>query len=68
MSWFQRKDKNIKNEIEDDKQTVTSTKSDEFYLMNYDNLNFWIKIWFEYKLPTRPSNKSFDRGTHIWWS
>ena len=56
-SW---KDKNIKNEIDDDKQTVTITKSDEFYLMNYDNLNFWIKIWFDYKLPTRPSNKSFD--------
>lgn len=56
-SW---KDKNIKNEISDDKQTVTISKSDEFYGMNYDNLNFWIKIWFEYKLQTRPSNKSFD--------
>lgn len=31
----------------------------EFLIENYDDLQFWIKIWFELKLEGRPSNKSF---------
>lgn len=33
---------------------------DDFYLSNYVNLNFWIQLWFNLMLPTRPSNKSFS--------
>lgn len=32
---------------------------DEFFNTNYINIMFWTKLWFELKLPTRPSNKSF---------
>ena len=32
---------------------------DEFYQENYDNINFWVNIWFQNDIPKRPSNKSF---------
>lgn len=32
---------------------------DGFFNENFGNLMFWTKMWFELKLPTRPSNKSF---------
>ncbi len=46
-------------------QTETSTKliiskTDDFYCDNFKENHFWIKIWFEYDLITRPSNKSFS--------
>jgi tRNA(Ile)-lysidine synthase TilS/MesJ len=32
---------------------------DEFFETNYENLSFWIKLWFTLNIDTRPSNKSF---------
>lgn len=31
---------------------------DSFFINNYINISFWVKIWFTLQLPTRPSNKS----------
>ena len=31
---------------------------DTFFNKNYKSLNFWVQIWFNLELPTRPSNKS----------
>lgn len=33
--------------------------NEEFYKENYDNINFWVNIWFQNNIPKRPSNKSF---------
>ena len=53
--WIQ---KNIQLKTSDDEKVLTISKEDDFYNDNYDDANFWIKIWFQYNLPTRPSNKS----------
>tara|TARA_B100001063_G_C16774870_1_gene564395 strand:+ start:279 stop:1454 length:1176 start_codon:yes stop_codon:yes gene_type:complete len=29
-----------------------------FFKENYEDLNFWVNIWFHYDIPKRPSNKS----------
>ncbi len=54
----------IKTNIEKEKkETFTKliiSKRDDFYIDNFQDNHFWIKIWFEYDLVTRPSNKSFN--------
>ena len=30
----------------------------DYYSMNYNNAEFWIKLWFHYDIPSRPSNKA----------
>ena len=40
-------------------------EKDDFFQSNYENLDFWINIWFTYKLPARPSNKSFKNLIRI---
>ena len=54
----------IKTNIEkEEKETFTKliiSKRDDFYIDNFQDNHFWIKIWFEYDLVTRPSNKSFN--------
>ena len=42
-----------------DKVNIVITK-DDFFNSNYMNLNFWIQLWFKLKMPSRPSNKSFN--------
>ena len=32
----------------------------EFFERNYENLDFWVQLWFSHKIETRPSNKSFN--------
>jgi len=48
-----------------DKETYIMITKDEFFMSNYENLDFWINIWFSCKLPTRPSNKSFQNVIRI---
>lgn len=38
---------------------VNNFLNDEFFMMNIKNLDFWIKLWFDYNMNYRPSNKSF---------
>lgn len=33
---------------------------DLFLMNNYQDLQFWVKLWFHLQLDTRPSNKSFS--------
>lgn len=33
---------------------------DVFLMNNYEDLQFWVKVWFHLQLDTRPSNKSFS--------
>lgn len=64
-SWFSTwKQTSITNTIIDDNLGYLIEK-DEFFQSNYENLDFWINIWFTYKLPTRPSNKSFKNLIRI---
>lgn len=39
-------------------------KRDTFFNTNYKNLTFWIKLWFDNNMNTRPSNKSFMNLIH----
>lgn len=43
----------------DTSNNITTIAQDEFFKANYENIDFWIHIWFNCNLPTRPSNKSF---------
>ena len=33
---------------------------DRYFNDNYTNISFWVRIWFDNNMPTRPSNKSFN--------
>ena len=46
-------DFNVYNE--DNNLTI---KRDKYFNTNFHNISFWIRIWFENEMPTRPSNKS----------
>ncbi len=39
--------------------TGIKIERDTFFNSNYQNLAFWVKLWFALDLPYRPSNKSF---------
>jgi tRNA(Ile)-lysidine synthase TilS/MesJ len=41
-------------------KTILTIPMDQTFMANYKNVAFWVKIWFECDLPTRPSNKSFQ--------
>lgn len=55
-TWFARSI--LKQTNEGHTNYIIST-NDEFYKENYDNINFWVNIWFKNNIPKRPSNKSF---------
>ena len=35
-------------------------QKDKYFKTNMKNISFWVRIWFDNELPTRPSNKSFQ--------
>mgnify|MGYP000187873650 CR=1 FL=1 len=43
-----------------DKTTLNIPINDTTFKNYYDNISFWIDLWFYFKLPYRPSNKSFQ--------
>lgn len=51
--------------IDKTKDNYIMIDKDDFFMSNYENLDFWINIWFTCKLPTRPSNKSFQNIIRI---
>lgn len=52
-TWVSNSNINFNN----DKTNIIINR-DLFFNTNYMNSMFWIKLWFELNLPTRPSNKS----------
>lgn len=40
-------------------------EKEDFFNKNCGVLNFWIQLWFQLELPTRPSNKSFKNFINI---
>lgn len=40
------------------KNSIIITR-DTFFSENYENVEFWVRVWFYMDLTTRPSNKSF---------
>jgi tRNA(Ile)-lysidine synthase TilS/MesJ len=58
-SWFDSwRNDNIVIEREENKITV-NINIDKFFNLNYENIDFWVHIWFKMELQTRPTNKSF---------
>ena len=37
---------------------IKNIMEDEFFVLNYRNINFWVQMWFMFKLEVRPSNKT----------
>ena len=62
--WKQSFEKWIEKDIvihESDKTTeYVITTVDDFFKHNYEDINFWVNIWFQFDIPKRPSNKSIN--------
>ena len=62
--WKQSFEKWIENDIvihESEKITeYIITTVDDFFKHNYEDINFWVNIWFHFDIPKRPSNKSIN--------
>lgn len=47
-----------KQTLKQETKPLIEINRDTFFETNYTHISFWIKIWFELNLDTRPSNKS----------
>lgn len=50
---------NTKHVLKHDISDTLKIIRDSYFTDNYKNISFWIRIWFDNNMPTRPSNKSF---------
>lgn len=53
---------NVENVKKKEKQLIIN--KDRYFNDNYTNISFWVRIWFDNDMPTRPSNKSFHNLIH----
>jgi len=67
-SWYKNGGCNVtfaNNSEEEDEENIEkeiiqlNINKDNFFQSNYNNTEFWIRIWFYTNMKTRPSNKSF---------
>ena len=55
--WEEQFEQWNKSNVHNDDDILT-IKRDKYFDTNYKNLSFWIRMWFDNEMPTRPSNKS----------
>ena len=55
--WEEQFEQWNKSNVHNDDNILT-IKRDKYFDTNYKNVSFWIRIWFDNEMPTRPSNKS----------
>ena len=54
--WFEKSVISIRKE----NITTISINKNNFFNNNYDQVSFWVTLWFHCKLPSRPTNRSFE--------
>lgn len=60
VSWKSAFNQFIENSTIKNENNSILVIMNDFFERNYENLDFWVQLWFSHDIDTRPSNKSFN--------